>query len=198
MKKLLHVAAIGLIALSVAGLQPVAAQEVTSGTILNKLKPKKTIKRGLRETGLSRNDAQFLDSLPGRGIQINQRKKLAEIIAEKELPKIDVQIQFELDSAEISAAAHTQVEALGAALSDPSMSKVRIALNGHTDTSGTDEHNFELSEARAAAVRRVLVTSYHLDPSRLIAVGFGEERLKDTYDPESPVNRRVEVVRITQ
>ena len=42
------------------------------------------------------------------------------------------------------------------------------------------------------------MAGYDIDPDRLIAVGFGEERLKDVHDPEAPVNRRVEVVRITK
>lgn len=75
---------------------------------------------------------------------------------------------------------------------------MRIALNGHTDAKGSDEYNLSLSEARAVSVRRELVATYGIEPERLVAVGFGEEHLKDIQDPEGPVNRRVEVVRITK
>jgi len=198
MRKLLSLAITGMISICLAAPEFVSAQEVTSDTILKTLKPKKAIKRGLGQKTLTDADASFLDSLPVRGIKVQQRQKLATIIVEKQLPKIDVRIQFEFDSATISPEAQGQLVALAKALSDPSMAGVRIALNGHTDAKGTDAYNLELSEERATAVRRELVATYNIAPERLIAVGFGEERLKDTYDPEGPVNRRVEVVRITK
>jgi outer membrane protein OmpA-like peptidoglycan-associated protein len=198
MGQLLNITFIALVFISFATPGVTFAQEVTSDTILKTLKSKKTLKRGVMQKKLSDADEAFLDSLPGRGIKVQEREKLAAIIVEKELPKIDVRIQFEFDSADISPDAREQLTALAKALSDPSMAGVRIALNGHTDAKGADEYNLELSEARAVAVRRELVASYNIAPERLIAAGFGEERLKDTYDPEGPVNRRVEVVRITK
>ena len=43
-------------------------------------------------------------------------------------------------------------------------------------------------------MRDYLIERFYIDEKRLIAIGFGEERLKDQYDPESGVNRRVEIV----
>jgi outer membrane protein OmpA-like peptidoglycan-associated protein len=199
MGKFLNLAIAGMICISLAAPELASAQEVTSDTILKTLKPKKALKRGVvGQKILTNADASFLDSLPARGIKVEQRQKLAAIIVEKHLPKIDVHIQFEFDSADISPEAQGQLSALATALSDPSMAGVRIALNGHTDAKGSDDYNLKLSEARATAVRRELVAAYNIAPERLIAVGFGEEGLVDTYDPEGPVNRRVEVVRITK
>jgi outer membrane protein OmpA-like peptidoglycan-associated protein len=198
MGKLLTLAVTGLISICLAVPELASAQEVTSDTILKTLKPKKTLKRSVTQKGLTDDDASFLNSLPARGIKVQERQKLATIIVEKQLPKIDVHIQFEFDSADISPDARSQLQALATALSDPSMAGIRIALNGHTDAKGSDDYNLKLSEDRATAVRRELVATYRIPPEQLIAVGFGEEGLVDSYDPEGPVNRRVEVVRITK
>lgn len=79
-------------------------------------------------------------------------------------------------------------------LIDPLLSNSRIVLNGHTDATGSNEYNLELSERRAVSVRHYLLAHFPIEDSRLISIGFGEERLKNTYDPEAAENRRVEIV----
>jgi outer membrane protein OmpA-like peptidoglycan-associated protein len=54
--------------------------------------------------------------------------------------------------------------------------------------------NKALSQRRADAVVAWLVTERAIDPDRLQAVGYGEERLADRANPASGVNRRVEVI----
>jgi outer membrane protein OmpA-like peptidoglycan-associated protein len=75
-----------------------------------------------------------------------------------------------------------------------------IDVEGHTDSSGTTEHNQVLSERRANSVRDYLVDNGV--PSRSItAVGYGETRPKSTNStPEGrQLNRRVEIhIRATQ
>ena len=58
------------------------------------------------------------------------------------------------------------------------------------------ERNMTLSERRAEAVRDYLVGHFSIGASRLIAIGYGEERLKNTADPDAAENRRVEVVNL--
>ena len=53
----------------------------------------------------------------------------------------------------------------------------RFVDQGHTDTFGTDEFNFDLSQRRALAVVRWLVSSLHLDVTRVEAVGMGKTKL---------------------
>ncbi|HAF07985.1 MAG: OmpA family protein [bacterium] len=51
--------------------------------------------------------------------------------------------------------------------------KVRIEVQGHTDSVGSERSNLLLSQARAEAVRNYLILK-GIDPSRIVAKGFGE------------------------
>ncbi len=79
----------------------------------------------------------------------------------------------------------------------PEIKKVRV--EGHTDSQGSDELNKDLSNRRAVAVKIYLMKA-GIDPLRLDAVGFGEERpIADNGTPEGRAeNRRVEFVIVEQ
>lgn len=68
-----------------------------------------------------------------------------------------------------------------------------IRIEGHTDSVGANASNQRLSEARANAVRDYLVRK-GIEPARLKAVGYGEDRPIDdnATDAGRAVNRRVE------
>jgi OOP family OmpA-OmpF porin len=70
---------------------------------------------------------------------------------------------------------------------------LRVRVDGHTDSRGSDEHNKDLSERRAAAVRKVLVDG-GVAASRLESRGLGESEPAAPNDtPENMAkNRRVE------
>jgi outer membrane protein OmpA-like peptidoglycan-associated protein len=71
--------------------------------------------------------------------------------------------------------------------------EMRLRIESHTDSSGTDEENLSLSEGRATIVRRYLETNGVVE-GRLSAAGFGETRPIDTNRTTSgrARNRRVE------
>ena len=75
---------------------------------------------------------------------------------------------------------------------------LRLAIEGHTDATGDDGHNQELSERRAQAVRRWLVEEQAIDGSRLEAKGYGESRPVGSNDTAEgrQNNRRVELVKM--
>jgi outer membrane protein OmpA-like peptidoglycan-associated protein len=70
-----------------------------------------------------------------------------------------------------------------------------VEIQGHTDDSGTPEHNRSLSEARANAVLAWLV-AHGIDASRLSARGYGQERpISPNVSPQSRArNRRVQFI----
>ncbi|MFQ6092536.1 MAG: OmpA family protein [bacterium] len=74
--------------------------------------------------------------------------------------------------------------------------ELKVQIEGHTDSIGSDEYNQKLSEARANAVRNYLIARHQIDPSRLVAVGFGEKRpVADNSTEEGrQLNRRIDFV----
>jgi outer membrane protein OmpA-like peptidoglycan-associated protein len=73
----------------------------------------------------------------------------------------------------------------------------QLQVNGYTDTSGSPEHNLQLSQARANAIAKAL-TDDGVDMHRVLARGFGEKGLKvpTGNNANEPRNRRIEI-RIT-
>ena len=71
-----------------------------------------------------------------------------------------------------------------------------VTIEGHTDSVGSTASNQKLSQQRADAVREVLVSQFGVNPSRLIAIGYGETRpIADNGTPMGrQENRRVEAV----
>ncbi|HVF82196.1 MAG TPA: OmpA family protein, partial [Flavisolibacter sp.] len=74
---------------------------------------------------------------------------------------------------------------------------VKIKIIGHTDSDGDDKKNMDLSQRRAAAVKKALVNDFQLDDSRMQTDGLGESKpLNDNTTKEGKAqNRRVEFIK---
>ena len=74
---------------------------------------------------------------------------------------------------------------------------LKFEIDGHTDNSGNSQHNIQLSQQRADAVKAQLV-SMGIDASRLSTKGFGDTKpISDNNTQEGKENnRRVEFVKI--
>jgi outer membrane protein OmpA-like peptidoglycan-associated protein len=106
--------------------------------------------------------------------------------------KVDLNIPFDVDSSELGSAAQKQLRQLLDALSRDSLADFRFQIAGHTDASGADDYNRQLSERRANAVMQYLIEN-GVDPRRLVAVGYGEDMPLVTDNPRHSDNRRVEI-----
>lgn len=106
---------------------------------------------------------------------------------------IDIRVLFETGSATLRPEARTQLDELGRALNSEKLKSHRFRIAGHTDASGHARLNKALSWRRALRVADYIVSTHGVDRARLEVVGFGEERLRDPLQPNSAVNRRVEV-----
>ena len=99
---------------------------------------------------------------------------------------------FEVDRAELTKESLGVLDRLVEVLVQrPEVQKIRV--EGHTDSTGNDQHNLELSAARAQSVVNYLVKA-GIAADRLESVGFGETKplqLGDTPDILA-TNRRVE------
>jgi outer membrane protein OmpA-like peptidoglycan-associated protein len=175
------------------------AQTVNSESIIESLKPKEQPKtRSFSSSDEAETeDEKFLRALPTRGIRIEQRNKLDEIVAKNDLPRIEIEINFDYDSDRINTISIADIDELGKALTSETLENSRIVLNGHTDAAGSDEYNQDLSDRRAASVRDYLIANHDILPDRLIAIGYGEEKLKNPADPLAAENRRVEIINLT-
>jgi outer membrane protein OmpA-like peptidoglycan-associated protein len=99
---------------------------------------------------------------------------------------------FELNKAELKVVSMPILDDLVQTLVEhPEILKLRI--EGHTDTTGTQEHNLALSNQRAEAVRAYL-DRLGIDAERLVAKGYGESRTLQTGESDAvhATNRRVE------
>jgi len=68
-----------------------------------------------------------------------------------------------------------------------------IEMSAHTDSRGSDEYNFKLSDNRARSVMEYII-SKGIDPSRITSHGYGETKPVATNDTDDgrQLNRRVE------
>jgi outer membrane protein OmpA-like peptidoglycan-associated protein len=183
-----------------AGLALAADDTVTADQILSALKPA-PVTRGLSvgtpqvDPSAKAMEASFLATVRNRktrSLSLGEREQIAQIADAK--PKIDLEIQFDYNSADISKASMAAVQELGKALSNPSLKGSTFVVAGHTDAVGSEPFNQDLSERRADTIKHYLVDKYGLAGSDLVTVGYGKTKLKNPDNPTDAVNRRVQVV----
>jgi outer membrane protein OmpA-like peptidoglycan-associated protein len=111
-------------------------------------------------------------------------------------PSIDLAVNFEYASANLTADARIVLDNLGQALNDPALRDSRIRVAGHTDARGGDAYNLALSRQRARSVADYLARVHGVEARRLTVEGFGRTQLLDPANPESAVNRRVQITNL--
>jgi outer membrane protein OmpA-like peptidoglycan-associated protein len=102
----------------------------------------------------------------------------------------DLMVNFELNSDELSESAKANLREFYRALDDPRLGSASFAIEGHTDASGPESYNLQLSQRRADAVVTFL-REQGADASRFVVKGYGQANPRSD-DPFDPVNRRVE------
>lgn len=101
---------------------------------------------------------------------------------------------FDVDRSELRAEARPLIEQQAALLRGP-FDGIPVFACGHTDSTGGEEHNLELSLSRAQAIADVLV-SEGVESSRILVQGFGlafPVAINDTEEGRA-LNRRAEIV----
>jgi len=127
--------------------------------------------------------------------EIKQTVPGATVIREGEgiIVKFDSGILFDVDKTDIKPEAQTNLQNLAVSLQKNPQTNIFII--GHTDDTGTPDHNVDLSLRRAVSVKEYL-TSVGVNASRLNPQGKGEtEPIVDNGTPAGRAqNRRVEIV----
>ncbi|NJK89991.1 MAG: OmpA family protein, partial [Myxococcales bacterium] len=133
-------------------------------------------------------------TMDDRAKEIDQDLENAKVerVGEGILVTFESGILFDLNEAELRPQAKENIRELAGILEKYDDTDVVIA--GHTDSTGTEEYNLELSKERAAAVAE-FARELGIDASRIRMVGEGEASpVADNSAPEGRAqNRRVEV-----
>lgn len=130
-----------------------------------------------------------------------QEEKLARIpgttvervSADTLLVHFESDVLFDVDSALLAGSARSTLEQVAGVVLEHK--KTALVVQGHTDSTGAEQHNQDLSERRAAAVQNYLI-GRGVDPGRITAIGYGEGFPVASNASESGrrLNRRVDIL----
>jgi outer membrane protein OmpA-like peptidoglycan-associated protein len=146
-----------------------------------------------------------LGALAGAGVGTYMDRQQAKLTAELERTGVSVtrigdnvtlnmpaNVTFATDSADLNAGFFEVLSSVAVVLNEFEQTVIEVA--GHTDGTGSDAYNQQLSERRANAVAAYLGTR-SVRQDRITTVGVGEARPVATNDTDAgrQLNRRVEL-----
>jgi outer membrane protein OmpA-like peptidoglycan-associated protein len=134
---------------------------------------------------MDRQEARLREELERTGVSVTR-------IGDNITLNMPGNITFSTDSADLNAGFFDVLNSVSLVVNEFDQTVIEIA--GHTDNTGTDAYNQQLSERRAATVARYLTTR-SVRADRMIEVGMGEARPVATNDTAEgrQANRRVEL-----
>ena len=108
-------------------------------------------------------------------------------------------VHFSFDSDTVGSQYNDRLNKLGRALQNKLHDAV-LLIKGHTDSTGSDKYNQDLSVRRAIAVREYLINRFNVALSRIEITGLGEKvplsYADNSTEAGRQLNRRVEFNRI--
>ena len=104
-------------------------------------------------------------------------------------------IYFDFDKSDVKSESDPTLKEISKLLSENP--KLNLYVVGHTDNVGDYDYNMKLSQARADAVVKTLVSKYNVNKNRLTSGGVGPLAPVTTNDTEEgkAKNRRVELIK---
>ncbi len=100
-------------------------------------------------------------------------------------------LQFRINSARLDPKTIPFLDKIGEVLHREELKGFAFVVEGHTDASGSEALNRDLSQRRAEAVRNYLMEKHGVAGERLTIRGLGESRPLNGTNPYDAVNRRV-------
>jgi outer membrane protein OmpA-like peptidoglycan-associated protein len=134
---------------------------------------------------MDRQQAKLLAELEGTGVSVTR-------VGDNITLNMPGNITFATNSADLNASFFQVLNSVGLVVNEFNQTVIEVA--GHTDNTGSDTYNQQLSERRAGAVAAYLSTR-SVRADRVITVGEGEGRPIASNDTEAgrQQNRRVEL-----
>jgi outer membrane protein OmpA-like peptidoglycan-associated protein len=101
-------------------------------------------------------------------------------------------VLFDVNSSTVKPGGYDELQRVAGVLNNYPQTTIQIA--GHTDSTGSDQYNMQLSQQRANAVKNALV-GYGVAPARLMTIGYGESKpiASNATDAGRQMNRRVAI-----
>lgn len=130
-------------------------------------------------------EAKLRQKLEGTGVSVTR-------VGDNITLNMPSSITFALNSADLNAQFYNALGGVSMVLKEYNKTVIEVA--GHTDSSGSDQYNQQLSQRRAQSVASYL-TSQGVVEQRLLTVGAGEAHPVASNDTEAgrAQNRRVEM-----
>jgi outer membrane protein OmpA-like peptidoglycan-associated protein len=180
---------------------PALAGDLTDRQIIDKLTAPKLTRSLSGHTqaapALNASDVAFINRIrKTRSLSVADREQVASIA--KTRPAVDLEINFDYNSAAVTPTSEPQLHSLGKALTSAELAGAVFMLGGHTDAKGTEVYNQGLSERRAETVKSFLIQTYKIPAENLVSAGYGKSDLKNKSEPFSAENRRVQVVNMAK
>ena len=134
---------------------------------------------------MDQQEAKLRAELQGTGVSVTR-------IGDNITLNMPGNVTFDTDSAALRPQFFGVLNSVGKVLTEYDKTVVEVA--GHTDSTGSDSYNMQLSQRRANTVGEYLYTQGIMD-QRIMTVGMGEHHpIADNSTPEGrQLNRRVEI-----
>lgn len=189
--KFVTVVSSACLALSLSVSAASAQTELSRNEIINSLQGAQN-KVEISADDLRKQALEHIQKYPGD----NSSEVLPLAAKLNQLRQFNVEITFDFDSARIKPSSYATVGVIADALHTPYLLGQKFFVVGHTDAKGDRTYNLKLSQRRADAIREALVTTFRVPAASLEAVGLGEEQLRDSSNPNSEINRRVQLINV--
>ena len=144
-----------------------------------------TLAGGAAGAYMDRQEAALRERLDATGVSVNRE-------GERIILNMPSNITFETDQAEISSRFYNVLNSVAQVLDE--YEKTIVDITGHTDSTGEESYNLNLSQRRATNVAQYLIAQ-GVNSTRIAAKGMGESQPIASNDtPEGrQANRRVEI-----
>ncbi len=138
----------------------------------------------------------YLDKCPDTPMGLKVDQDGCPILIKEEI-SMKLVIEFDFDKADVRSIYHDEIKEAADFMKRYPQAEAKMA--GHTDSKGSDEYNFALSERRAESVKKYFVDNFGISAQRFTTMGYGESNSIATNDSDAgrQKNRRVVTIIIT-